>query len=668
MSESYYRRNPEGDAIKIVQNRRGLLNDDQTTYGRSVQDRNPCFVYITGHNMSCGGGGSSQIPRNRDTWEKQYGSFKPKPQLESAKIESSGEQFLARRVSGVIRCYTVDDFLNVQKHFLLPGNEIDIRFGYKGSWGISQPTKELKGFKVATFNFNTNSEGQWLCSFSAVSSATAIKNLDMQSVVCNGCNAIGGSGPNGNAGPLKYLTGIDKERHAVKGVAQLIAADCQKNGETSIDEMQDGEVITSFLDYNPGSYDNSAAIVVYNGDHIRDLGDKVAAWIGGLAKRFGYGDSEVESANNQVFVSLGYIVNRIINCQLMRSLTCQVAHEREKFNKLKVEFHPVYSKSKVADGITSGDPVHCLLLGKANYKNDKGQGKDFDSDCKNLGAVTAYSGAGNIKLQNILLHRDVIIAAFTAATKTRESESDQTDIKDTKEEVINISDFFEKIADEISSCTGGAIALRLVENPDNLKTLIVVDQNYGVSEQLQCVVFDPIDGDGNTRSCDVQSNVGSQEYKAAMFVGASKKGDSVSALRDCSKELDDHRGLELEKAKNDKFCLIMTPGNLGSNNFAGTEINALKSVMGRIHRNNIATTKNETVHYPGCEMNIEINGVWGFQPGNAISTTQIPSKWRDQLHSYFMVTSVQHDFVGSDWKTTMRGILAYYNNIKYVPL
>ena len=529
MSESLYRRNPEGNVISIIKARNGLLQSQQTVNGKSAQVRNPCFVYITGHDMSCGGGGSMTLPENKDTWEKEYGSaFKPRPQLDSARIEYGGDYGLARKISGTIRCFTVGDFLAVERYFLLPGNEVDIKFGYNGSWGPAQPTKTLAGFKVATFNFNTNEEGHWICSFDAVSSAKKIKNLDMQSVVCNGCNAIDGVGPNGNSGPLKYLTGIDNERHAVKGVAQLIAADSQKNGETSIDEMQDGEVITSLIDYNSGSYDNSAAIVVYNGDHIRDLGDKVTAWIGGIVKKFGFGDSEVETTNNQVFVTLGYIVNRIINDQLMRSLTCSVAHEREKFNKLKVEFHPVYSKSKVADGITSGDPVHCLLLGKANYKNSKGQGKDFDSDCKNLGAVTAYSGQGDIKLQNILLHRDVVIAAFSEATQKRESEADQTDVKDMKEEVINIVDFFKKISDQISSCTGGAIALRLVENPDNLKTLIVVDQNYGVSDTIQCVVFDPKEGDGNVGSCVVSSHGGSDEYKAAMFVGASKKGDYPS--------------------------------------------------------------------------------------------------------------------------------------------
>jgi hypothetical protein len=196
----------------------------------------------------------------------------------------------------------------------------------------------------------------------------------------------------------------------------------------------------------------------------------------------------------------------------------------------------------------------------------------------------------------------------------------------------------------------------------------VVDQNYGVSQQLKCIVFDPIDGDGNTRTCEVQSNVGSQEYKATMFVGSSKKGDPTSALRGCSPDLKNQRIIEHEKAKADRFSIIKNPGNLGTNYFNDTEINALKSVMGRLYRNNQTAVETETLHYPGLSINIEINGVWGIEPGNAISSTQVPAKWRNAYNSYFMVVSVVHSFEGSDWKTNIEGILAYYNNINYINL
>lgn len=669
MAESLYRRNPEGNVISILKERSSLVKrSNQTASGKSAAVRNPAYATITGHDKSCGGGGSMPLPIEQDKIQQVYnysgGTIKPSPDLESVTIEYGGDWGLAKKVSASIRCYKIGDFERVQRYFLLPGNEIDVTIGYKNSWSVNQ-TKTLKGFKVATFSFNTSQDGHWICQFTAVSSAEAIKNLDMQIVVCNGCND--GTGQSGNSGPLKYITGNDSVQHAVKGVAELIASDAQKNGQLSIDTLKDGEVITSFIDYRPGSKNKDAAIVVYNGDYCRNQFEKFSAWIGGILKGFGIGQSEVESANNQIYVSLGYIINRIINDQLLKSMGCGIAYERDKFNEMKIEFDPIYSKCKVPSGITSGDPLSVLLLGDGNYKNSSGEGKNFDGDCKNLGAVKSISGS-DVTIQNILVHRDVIVAAFNEATKKREANSDTVDVKDTKNEVINIIDFFEKISDHISSAVGGAISLRIVEHPDNLKTLIVVDQNYGVTDSLPCPVFDPIDGDGSTRTCTVQSNVGSQEYKAAMFVGSSKGGDAIAAIRGCGDDLDRQRSKEFNLALIDKQVLIKNPGNLGKNQFDAQEINALKSIMGRLYRNNPDTVKNETVHYPGLSINLEIDGIWGFIPGNAISSTQVPPNWRTTYKSYFMVTKVQHTIQQSDWSTQIDGILAYYKNMDYIKL
>jgi hypothetical protein len=665
-NESLYRRNPEGNFIKVIQGRRGLLNQTQYSSGKTILARNPAYVVITGKDNSCGGGGTMSLPIVQNTWDAVYQpSLKMSPDIESVQLEYGGDWGLARKVTAVIKCYKLSDFERIQKHFLLPGNDITIKFGRNNSWGIDN-SGDLHGFKVATFAFSATAEGVWSCSFTAVSASTAIKNLDMQAIVCNGCNPVAGTGPSGNNGPLKFITGKNEQKNAVKGVAQLIASDAQKNGETSINQIPDGHVVTEgdLLDYNPETNDNKkAALVIYTGDHLRK-NNGVVDWVGSF---FTTPKSEVEFTNNQVFVSLGYVVHRIIDDQLLRSLTCQIAQERNEFNKLKVIFDPIYSKCKVAQGITSGDPVNVLLLGDADYMNNNGNGKNFDTDCKNLGAVKALNGT-DVELHNILIHRDVVVDSFNRATFKRNSESDNTDVKDTKQEVVNIIDFFSNISDAISSSTGGAISLRLVEHPKLSNILVVVDQNYGMFSKLDCIVFDPIDADGSTRTCAVQSNVGSQEYKASMFVGSSKNGDAISALRNCEPKLTGVKTLEHLLGLTDKKVIIKDPGNLGENNFNGQDINALKSAMCRIHKNNPKAKDNETIHYPGLSISLEIDGAWGIVPGNAVSSTQIPKKWRNSFNSYFMVTKVTHNFQDSDWVTNIDGILSYYPNINYITL
>ena len=670
MPESLYRRKLNETFKDTLLGRRSLLDRQQFVDGKSAMVRNPAWVQITGVCKACGGGPTKTLPEihenHQDTYRYSGGSIKPDPTLKSVTITNGGDWGLARKISAEIECYTISDFKTIQQAFLLPGNEVSAKFGYKNSWGYPKDASyNLKSFKVATFAFNTTQEGSWICNFEAVSSATAIKNLDMQLVVCNGCNVGSGTGQGGNTGPLKYLVGDNLDPQPVKGVAQLIASDAQKNGKFSIDDIQDGDVIDYFQNYDPGSQDNAAAIVIYTGDHLRGMLGEVGAWIGGIIRSVGWGDSEVDNANNQVYLTLGYVINRIINDQLLRAFSCGIIDQngdRADFSKLKIEFHPVYSKCRVADGITSGDPTSVLLLGDGNYKNSKGAGKDFDADCKRLGLVKSITG-GEVNIKNILIHRNVIISAFNNATKKREAESDSTDVKDTKDEVINVVDFFEQIADHVSSAVGGAIALRLVEHPEDPKKLLVVDQNYGVTDKLECIVLDPIDGDGSTRECTVQSSVGSTEYKAAMYVGTSKKGDPVSALRNCSPELQQQRTKEHAKGKEDKQAIIKNPGNLGENKFNGQEINALKSAMTRIHSHNPTTAIIESVHYPGLSISATLDGVWGLEPGMAISSTQVPKDWLDQKKAYFMVTRIQHNFSESDWSTSIDGILAYYPNV-----
>jgi len=669
MPESLYRKNPKVDVAGILRARRKLI-DTGHTGKKSASVRNPAWAKITGHDKSCGGGGKRELPIEQDTWTDVYKpKIKPSPDLVSVTVEYGGDWGLARKVSAEIRCYDIDDFKWVQKHFLLPGNVIDVSFGYRNSWGVGQDTVKLTGFKVAVFAFNTTSEGFWSCTFTAVSASTAIKNLDMQAVVCNGCSPSAGEGSSGNDGPIKYFTGKPQTKNAVKGVAQLIAADAQINGTISIDDARDGEVITrgQLVNYNPGNgLDGSAGMVLYTGDHMRSTAGNIFAWAGSFFTSF---RNEVETANNQVYVTLGYVVNRIINDQLLRAMTCGVGKtDRAEFNELKLDFDEEYSKCKVSPSITSGDPLTVLLLGKANYKNSNGDGKDFDADCKNLGAVKSAMGGGDIRLQNILIHRDAVVGAFNAATKTREANADHVDVKDTGQQVVNIMDFFEKLSDHINSCTGGAISLRLVEHPEKQNILLVVDQNYGVAGKLEVVVFDPIDGDGSTRTCEVASNAGSQEYRASMFVGVSHNGDPVSAIRGCEPERKSAASNEWAKAKLDYVALVRDPGNLGTNNFNGQDINALKSIMGRLHKNNPRAVTHETVHYPGLSISLELDGIWGYVPGNGISTTQVPNEWRDAYKSYFMVTKTTHTISNSDWVTRIDGILAYYDNIEYIPL
>jgi hypothetical protein len=662
MPESIYRRSPIPDPTKILQERSNYLKRTHTINGKSSQVRNPAWIKLTGICNKCGDDGKMVLPNPEPNWDTVYKPhFKITPSISDVTIETAGDFMLARKLSATIICYKMEDFTRVLKHFLLPGNSIEAEFGYSVSWGIGSGGS-VSNLRVATFNFNTTNDGQWICNFTAVSAGQALLKTDVQTKY---------------AGGLKYRIAGEQEsesEHTAYGIATTILADAQKDGKGSIDTLKDGDVITAFQDYNPGISlpDTGPVIKIYDGEHHRV---PTGFWGSAMAYFSSAPKNELESANNDIYVSLGYVVNRLVNDQLLRAYSKHIGNkDRGKFSELKIEFDKVLSMSNIGPDIISGDPLSLLILGPGGATGPRGNyitaagggkvGKNFEKPNPNPIAVDAK---GNLKPWNILLSRWLVIEAYSESVKTKEAQSDSTSLQVQKEETVNLNDFFDSLFRKISDCLGGAVNLTLIEHPKKPSHLLIVDQNFGKSEPIPCFVFNPIDADGSTRTCQIESNVGSAEYQSAMFIGNSKRGDAIAKLRNCESEVEDARTSTTQNTLTSIKRLVQLDGHLGRNHFSGEDIQSLKSLVSSLFHNRSSAEKNEAIHFPGMQMTITLDGVWGFLPGNAISSTQLPQSWRND-NVYFMVTNVSHRFADNDWETTLTGIMAYYNNLKYINL
>lgn len=674
MPQTLFRRDPVGTFISTVTGRSGLLNGKQTVGGSSIQMNNPAWITITGVCKMCNGGvaNSMILPEEQATWGAVYnaGSIKPKPILQSVNIHYGGNHGLAQKLTANIKCFDRESFNAVRKSFLMPGNEISARFGYSADkqWNSSAADENsVSGFTVAVFSFSAGDDGTWIGTFTAVSSAEALKGID----VMQGLNMPG----------LQYMIAENqdpKEKVDVKSVAELIASDAQRNGRISIDEVDDADlpyVISKFTGYTktPDS-EVQASIVLYSSEHL--CIDLISGWISsistGVKKAFDQWD-ESKMSVNQVYVTLGYVVDRIINDGIKRSMEPAVKGKNsDKFKSLKIKFHEKWSKSKIPDLIDSGDPLSVLILGDntARFVDTTGQEMDFNkirgTAEGSYADVKALTG-NDIRLDKILIHRDVVMSAFADAAGIQNNESESVDPKNTGDAVISLDKFFEKLFTVIKDVTGGALALRLTHDPDNQQrdSLYVVDQNYGGDADLKCVVFNPIDGDGSTISCNISSNGGSDEYRMAMFLGSSKKGDTAARLRNCEEELTDGRSEKRTDAINRHETIVQNPGMMVKSRFRGKEIDAFKSVMVDLTRYSPKVHEQyEFSNWPGMTIDVTIHGAWGILPGCAISTTQVPDVWMPESKGiYFAVTDVTHNFENSLWTTNIRGIMSFYDKL-----
>lgn len=646
---NFFRRNPEGNAIAVLQSRLKLYKSGPHYKAAS---RNPAWVRVTGTGNSCAGNSSMTLPVDTETFDSTYqptSKLKLKPILKDVVIEYGGEFGMTQTIELTIQCHSRQDFEQVEQAFLLPGNTIKVSFGYGKSWNDGDQKSQKAGpFRVASFSFNTTTEGYWICHCKAVAAVESLKGIEISSII--------------NDTNLYYKAG--SKSFQVFGMAELIAYDAQKNGTTSIDQLQDGETI---------NISGGGSIVVYHADHL--FSNPFASWFTSISNKFD-GKTEAEQTFNVVYVTLEYIIKRLLMGQIVKRIAGGLPGKDEsEFKKLEIIFDPAASISYVDQHTTSGSPVSCLLLGKGkgNYKGTDG-GKDFEKDCKNLGLVTSVlsgeDGRNKIDLKNILLERSVIVKAFTEAAKNRQATSDSVDVKDTKDLVLPLDDFLKKIFDHIGIISGGALQLRLVVHPNDTSKMVIVDQNNGkMDSKLQVVVLDPIDGDGSTISCNIQSNVGSEEYKHYLFT-ISKKGDIPAELRKCKELTDDKRKANPYKDSVIAVKKVTTdPGTLGANAFGAVQENSLLQSIGTMTKNAPSSKKFEMIPYLGMSIEAELDGVFGFVPGNGISTTQLPKRYKSSK-MYFSIKGVTHTFSGdtSTWTTKLSGFLTFYDNINFIEL
>jgi len=644
MSKSPYKRQPDGALF-------GLLSERLETWtaGTNPQaaSRNPAWCKVYGNGKS--------VPTDQDDFESLYrSSLKPGPILKDVTLKNGGDFGLIMELEVTIQCHTKEDFIQIENSFLRPGTNVRVEFGYGHLWPTGyQESNNIKGFKVATYAFNTTAEGFWIAKFKAVSPGVALRAINMGMTVEKDVSR-------------KYKGESDVA--IVTGIPDLIAYDCQVNGQHSVDSMDDGEVVI------PGG-GKKGAIVIYKPNHLH----------GWLANSFGvYGDTNgVTETDNIVYLTLEYVVERLINGEILKQYS-KMIHEnhRPDFDKLAVKFDSVLSKSYTDQGLYSAWPTKILFMGlnRGNYKANNGNGKDFEGDANKNPAVMCLTKAGTrleVDLKKILIERSLVLSALEDSYSEKQVAA-TNDGKESTEGLISLDTFFKKLFNEISKASGGMIKLRLAQHPDIHKggggklpyEMYIFDENNGrFGGSLPCWTFDPIDGDGSIRSCTLTSNVGSNEYQAALFSGQMKQADPV---QECCGNMDNGNTEGRTTKRDDAFesmgQILRNPGSLGNDKFDPIHMKTLEGCLGALRYGAPDGKGNDMLMYAGLGIDVEIDGIYGFLPGNAISTTQLPKGYND-AKAYFFVESVTHAFQGdtSDWSTKLEGKLAFNDDVTYLP-
>jgi len=646
MSNSPYKSTPSESTISDLKSRSNIWHNGPHIDSKT---RNPAWITVTGKGMT--------VTSDTHVTKEVYlggGRFKPSPILSSVNITCGGDFGLILELEATITCFTKSDFERVEAAFLFPGTDISTKFGYGNSRRAGYSGGSIKGFTTAQYKFNTDENGHWIAQFTAIAPGQGLLDLN------TGMKIKGGE---------KYI--VDKGVSGiVQSLAELIAYDAQVNGQKSIDEASNGTIIA--INCKGRSSGKTGHIAIYHPDHL--INNEMGAVI---TTALGQKKSEANSTKNIVYVTLGYIVDRLINERLLGAY--DAISGTKKIQACKILFDEKLSKSYIAKDAISAWPTKVLILGnsKGNYKNYIGEGKNFE-ECTDLSSVTSNVGIKSsrsvIKFEKILIERSCILDGLTDLYEPKR-ESETLSPKEDEEGVLELEQFFNKIFNLISQATGGAIKLRLASHPSIFEksgkesNLYIFDENNGLSESIKCVVFNPIDADGSTRSCQLTSDAGSKTYRRALFAGTMKSTDPLHEPTNQQVKNAETAGrinklLECTEAIND---IVYEPGALGSSQFDDIQQRALEEAMGGLRLCVSESKKYDMLIYPGIGIDITLDGVWGFLPGNAISTTQLPRRYHS-ANSYFFVREVVHSFQDSDWSTRLSGQISFHESVNYINL
>lgn len=644
---SPFKLNPVGGFTGTLQARSKLWKTDSPQKDHhKIVVRNPAYCNIQG--------GLSLPDKNyTNALGSVYSTFKLGNILKSATLTSGGDYGLTMKLEFEVESFTKGNFQAVANAYMNFRKKVGVSFGYPNPFPDSgyDTSGTLTDFQVVGFSFSTTDAGSWVSKITAVGPGEGQLSADMtiQPV---------------NLGKAQYKS-KNGEMFPVSNLAELVTYHAQGNGKVATAEQTSGYVNDC---PHPGGQGPMGACVVFD---LRPI----LVEAGFLKRQIAMVKNLLSDEDDcHCYFTLDYIVN-------MWNKVARFAYPDAVTAGVAIEFDSKYSKSYIPGEIKSARPVDILLLGggMGNYKGG-GAGINFEDECQNLGAVNCAAGvAGSRRIINprkILVERGIIFAALNSEKPEKKS-AENNNVQETQEANVSLKSFFNTIFGAIDKATGGAIKLRLAHRPSvldsggaEMKKMIIVDENNGKLEgNYTCIVFDPIKGDGSTRSCTLTSDAGSQTYQAAMFAGTHKSGDPCQVAS--GGDPNAQRVAAYNKAKEALTQLTVTPGKLQKSGFSEESMKAMEEANSALVLYGGGEKKTyDTLTFTGLGIDVEIDGAYGIIPGCAVSTTQMPKGYKPASGIYFYVDTVTHHFDGetSDWSTKITGKLSLTDSLSPVNL
>tara|TARA_Y100001937_G_scaffold128796_1_gene208166 strand:+ start:4033 stop:6081 length:2049 start_codon:yes stop_codon:yes gene_type:complete len=548
---------------------------------------------------------------------------RPTPAIQKLEVEMSGDYGSLKRCTLSIKTFDKASFEKIEREFMVPGTEINIKYGRVGQSGPAN-NAEFNGV-VYDYSFKLNDQLGYDCEIKGVAKGSLVTEMNAMSKI--------------DAKGRTYCSDYEW-----------------------LNEYQDVCNIADIFDYDVQ-------------DQLKDHCD-LHKWGGTSAKVGGYANAALAGCDapnaapependgmvngNIAFCTLGYIINKLINDDLLKG---NIEGGATKTKEIQFVCNDNVTVGKRYDRLFSANPMKILWLGDKTYQQTYGGTGGMGLGAQTFGATKIWGkkfssvdkvirGGDKCFLANILISRDCLRGHLGAGGMGAEGSK------------ISVMKFLQALFGDIYNHSGGAWDLTAISmTPEQAANygesggddkMYIVDRNWapGRSGRSQKIRLDAARSFTNyARNVQLNGKV-PKDMAAAAFVGGSgtasgKKSETVQVIKG-------EKVTNLQSAAKVRNDLLDSMEVIHDTGYNSETISAAKSnlkayVEGTFTSNEKASFRKDK--YP-LELSATLDGIAGIQFGNACVTDLAPSRYYDGPPSIvFTVTKTKDTVTPNDWVT-----------------
>jgi len=585
--------------------------------------------------------------------------------LNSAEISSDGTYGSILRITVNFTVFDVREMDRYIKNFLTPGQDIGLEYGWTINENINVNRGKIRG-TVYNFTFSAKEDGSWDCTLHALGPSSMTYGFDLDQHGTNDRNGTTLTAKKGLHLEEIFKTLMDITDNDA-GTEPTSLATCKKRSVY--------DAFLSTITNSTSTSTNTLPDIEYDkvNTYIFELpveksftfGTWASVILGeGLLGGFGYtADIEEKTdATKVTYITLRNFIN-LINLQLDNAFKTDVPHYT--FNGFDDKTGDILDE----DICKINGNVFFIGMGPVDFSKfafttqiNGNSAPRFDFNVSADEGTVRANGLQKIA-DLVLLNVNFLYGEIKSILSNNKSLTDK-----------KIITFLNSIFQQLETDTGGHIRLTVNDSPINKisgksEYIQILNQNYeGESLKLDPCPIPAFVKGSIVRGLSVESSVpdaiqtevATYTRAGISYVGNDASSDELSSnLKELRDELIKLNGAFMENIEHEKN---ETQTSLTS---WQSQVRAIYLQMFNIQQGGVLAGKGsaisayslsnlKTAIFP-IKLKITMDGIEGFQYGNAIKTNWVPTQYREK-NVYWTVTKIRHMIQNNDWTTELETI------------